>query len=224
MVTYEKQQHVGPHERERKQKAIPMKHIHKIVWCSLMLAVAGCAGPALAAVHVWEKQELTFTAVRSLRQCLRGGGGLGGPEGPGLQEAHLRLLGRRTDFSRAPRGHGARGLELAKRLHAGRRWACREKRRVRGRLPGPRRRSRRTRCAEGSCGRRPTTTRWNKPTARRFSPSATPGGPRAPIVSAGTTTTWSGRSGRPPVSRTTSASARRRATTGSTSSPRFPTG
>ena len=46
-----------------------MKRTRKIVWCSLMLAVIGFAGPALAAVHVWEKQELTFIAAHPYRNA-----------------------------------------------------------------------------------------------------------------------------------------------------------
>ena len=189
----------------------------------VLAAAAPLAASAMGA-HVWEKQELTFTAARAFANPYTEAVVWVDLTGPSFKKRVYGFWDGGQTFRVRVAGDRAGHVDVAERFEPGRRRPRRQERLVRRRSPGPRRRSRRIRCAADSCGRPPTTTRSSTPTARRSSPSATPGGPPAPTASAGTTTTRSGRSGPRPASRTTSATARRKATTGSTSSPRFPTG
>ena len=133
------------------------------------LLLAETAAPVWSAVHVWEKQEVTLVASHDAANPYTDVTVWVDLDRPRLQEARLRILGRRPNFrvrlvATAPGKWTWRsGSNPADPGLAGKtRWIHR-------RSPGPRRRSSRTRCAAASCAPPPISTRWSRPTARRSS-------------------------------------------------------
>ena len=187
----------------------------RIAIASLLAATALLPAGAIGA-HVWEKQELTFTAARTFTNAYTEAVVWVDLTGPnfkkrvygfwdGGQTFRVRLLATepgtwtwRSGSSPADDGLAGKSgsFEAVALERSGE--------------------SRRTPCAEVFCGRPPITTPSSTPMGPRSSPSATPGGRWAQIGSAGTTTTRSARSGRRPGSRITFVTAKRKASTGST--------
>ena len=190
----------------------------------LLLAGAlsqGAPGP----VHVWEKQELTFTSATAYANPYTDVIVWVDLTGPGFKKRVYGFWDGGQTFRVRVRGDRAGRLEMAQadRRRRTRAWRARP-----GRSPpiawteeekqqNPLRRGflRATRQpARPGTGRRHAVLRHRRHLVfRRHQP-----------LHAGTTTTRSAPWARRPVSRTTSATARRRATTGSTSSRPFPTG
>ena len=198
----------------------------KVLRVSCFLTLLGWAAlPGVAAgVHVWEKQELTFTAARSFANPYTEVTVWVDLPGPAFKKRVYGFWDGERTFRVRVVATAPGKLDMAQRIDSRGPGTRRQERIVHGRRLDRGTKSSRTRCAAASCARPPTITPWNRPTARRSSSSATPGTPPAPIASSGTTTTRSARWGPTPASRTTCATAKRRAITGSTSSRRFPTG
>ena len=179
------------------------------------------AGPP----HVWEKQELTFTATREMAN-------------PYVETTiWVDLTG--PDFKKRVYGFWDGDRTFKVRLvatepgvwkwHSGsypaRGGPGGQERLVRGPRTGPSRRSGKTRCAAASCASTPEPPCagvWRM--APRSSSWGIRGGPPAPTALAGMTMTSRARLAPPPASRTTSATAKIRASTWWGSSPHFRTG
>ena len=196
----------------------------RILACLTLLLGAATAMRGAAPVHIWEKQELTLTAARSYANPYTRRHRLGRPHWPGFNK---RVYG----FWDGGTGFHVRVLATAPGA-----WPWRSG--SSARRPGPAGKSgsftaipwteageaSRTRYGAASCGPPPTATRSSMPTARRSSSSATPGIPPAPTVSNGTTTTSERPIGPAAGFKDYVRYRKRRATTGSTSSPHSRTG
>ena len=165
-----------------------MKTMRPTATALFALALSALTIPANAAVHIWEKQEVTLTSARSFPNPYTDVTVWVDLTGPNFKKRVYGFWDGSADLSRARARHRARNLDLAKRLESsgpGTRGQIRLFRRHR--LDRGRETSR-TPYAEASCGPRPITTPSNWPTARPSSSSATPGTPPAPIASNGMTT------------------------------------
>ena len=91
----------------------------RIAIASLLAATALLPAGAIGA-HVWEEQELAFTATRTFTNAYTEAVVWVDLDRTQLQEADLWLLGWRPDFSGTAPGNGAGDLELEERCESGR--------------------------------------------------------------------------------------------------------